>query len=179
MEIQSKTCNNCGEKKPLSEFYSRSPGSTGGRDYAGSLAGVSAECKVCVRAYAAARRKRLGPIHAKYMKDFDLRRKYGIGLDQFNQMFADQSGCCAICGRHQMEFAKGLVVDHDHKTGIVRKLLCPNCNAAIGMLGEDIGLLAKAIEYIQTHAASGGISKPTASGKVVENGAEKDDSPLH
>jgi hypothetical protein len=120
----------------------------------------------------------MGQAHVDYMKNFDLRKKYGIGLDDFNRMFKEQNGCCAICGRHQMEFRKGLVVDHNHSTGAIRKLLCPNCNAAIGMLGEDMVLFTKAMEYLKTHASSG-VCEPTASGKVAENGAEKDDSPLH
>jgi len=177
MSVLSKTCKECGEHKPLPAFYPRYPSSTGGKDYSGSLAGVSACCRICVKARAAERRKRLGVAHVNYMKNIDLRRKYGIGLEDFNKMFAEQRGRCAICERHQTEFARGLVVDHDHKTGAIRKLLCPNCNAAIGMLGENMVLFARAVEYLQTHAS--GVCEPTASGKVAENGAEKGHKPMH
>lgn len=178
MEIRSKTCRNCGETKPVSEFYSRSPKSTGGKDYAGSLAGISAVCRVCHRAYAAERRKKLGPIHAEYMKNFDLRRKYGIGIEQFNQMFADQNGRCAICGRHQTEFAKGLAVDHNHSTGAVRSLLCPNCNHGLGCFREDGVLLKKAIAYLEMHSTNNTMSSQAES-DIGENGGQSDAKSVH
>jgi hypothetical protein len=178
MEIRSKTCRNCGETKPVSEFYSRRPASTGGKDYAGSLAGISADCKVCHRAYAAARRKRLGSVHAKYMKDFDLRRKYGIGIDQFNKMFAQQDGRCAICGRHQTEFVKGLAVDHDHSSGAVRSLLCPNCNHGLGCFKEDGVLLKKAIAYLEVHSTNNTVSVQATSDAGV-NGGQSDPESVH
>lgn len=178
METQTKTCNVCGETKPLAAYYPRSPASTGGRDYAGSLSGVSAACRVCVKARAADRRKKLGKAYVEYMKEFDLRKKYGITLAQFNKMFAEQNGCCAICGRHQTEFVKGLAVDHDHATGAIRQLLCPNCNHGLGCFQDNIGLFAKAVEYLQKHAAAAA-SAPTASSKDAENGAEKSLGSMH
>jgi len=113
------------------------------------------------------------------MKDIDLRRKYGFGIERFNEMFAAQNGCCAICGRHQTEFVKGLAVDHDHDTGAIRQLLCPNCNVGLGSFRDNIGLLAKAIKYLETHAAQGGDGKPAASGKDAKNSAERDTGPVH
>lgn len=178
MGTQTKTCNVCGETKPLAAYYPRSPASTSGKDYAGSLSGVSAACRVCVKARAADRRKQLGQAYVDYMKDFDLRKKYGMSLAQFNEMFASQNGCCAICGRHQTEFVKGLAVDHDHSTGAIRDLLCPNCNHGLGCFQDNIGLFMKAVEYLQKHAGSPA-NAPAASSKDIENGAEKDDSPLH
>jgi hypothetical protein len=146
-------------------------------DYSASLAGYSHNCKECDKRAAAERRERLGQVHVDYMKDFDLRRKYGIGLEQFNQMFAEQAGCCAICGKHQTEFVKGLAVDHDHATGTIRKLLCVNCNNGLGCFMDSIGLLHKAVEYLQSHA--NGVNEPTASGKVVVNSAQKGSKPVH
>jgi hypothetical protein len=76
-------------------------------------------------------------------------RKYGISIDDFNQMRESQQYRCAICGQGEEKFAKGLFIDHCHKTGKVRKLLCANCNAAIGMLQDDPRLLMIAAEYIK------------------------------
>ena len=61
-----------------------------------------------------------------------LKYEYGITLDDYNKMFNEQEGKCAICQRHQNELKKILYVDHDHKTGEVRGLLCKNCNVALG-----------------------------------------------
>jgi hypothetical protein len=173
MGTQTKTCRKCGETKPLSGFYTKT------RDgiRSESSSGYSSQCRECVRGTAAARRERLGQVHVDYMKDFDLRKKYGIGIEQYNKMFAAQKGQCVICGRHQTEFAKGLAVDHDHASGKIRQLLCVNCNNGLGCFMDSIGLLHKAVEYLQTHAD--GVSEPTASGKVAENGAEKGRGPMH
>ena len=179
METRSKTCRKCGDTKPISDFYVKSANSRQGRDYSASLAGYSGNCKSCDKQYAAEHRKRRGPEHALYMKDLDLRRKYGFGIERFNEMFAAQNGCCAICGRHQTEFVKGLAVDHDHSTGAIRQLLCPNCNVGLGAFRDNVVLLAEAIKYLETHAAAGGDGKPAASGKGAKNSAERDLGPVH
>jgi len=63
-------------------------------------------------------------------------------------MFEEQNGCCAICKKHQIEFKKKLHVDHNHKSGQVRGLLCHNCNLAIGRLQESPTIIASALEYV-------------------------------
>ena len=68
-----------------------------------------------------------------------LRRDYGISLDEYNVMLAEQDGRCAICGKTPEEntvIAKALAVDHNHDTNVVRGLLCANCNVAVGFI-ED------------------------------------------
>lgn len=78
-----------------------------------------------------------------------LKKKYGISLEEFNQMVEKQNGCCAICGKHHSEnFMQSLCVDHDHKTGRVRGLLCRRCNAGIGNLNDSIQLLQNAVAYL-------------------------------
>lgn len=59
-------------------------------------------------------------------------QKYGITAEQYNQMFATQDGVCAICGRPPK--TKRLHVDHDHKTGKIRSLLCMMCNTKLGII---------------------------------------------
>jgi len=61
-------------------------------------------------------------------RDLYLRRKYGITLKQYNLMLKSQGDSCDICRKHKSEFAKSLAVDHNHKTGKVRGLLCFYCN---------------------------------------------------
>lgn len=77
----------------------------------------------------------------------DIRRKYGITMDQLKQMWISQEGKCAICGE-KFKNKKDMNVDHNHKTGKVRQLLCMNHNLLLGHCGEDIGILLKAIEYL-------------------------------
>ena len=52
-------------------------------------------------------------------------------------MFKEQYGCCAICGKHQSELKKALAVDHDHRTGKVRGLVCNMCNYLIDIYEKD------------------------------------------
>jgi hypothetical protein len=73
---------------------------------------------------------RLEEEHAAKMKNRDayLRRTYGITLDQYNELLASQDGHCACCPFTPKEGQLPLNVDHDHKTGFVRGLLCWKCN---------------------------------------------------
>lgn len=83
----------------------------------------------------------------------NLKRHYGLSLEDYQQMLASQGGGCAICASPHSKRPKmpRLVVDHDHKTGKVRGLLCSPCNVALGMLGDNLDLLTKAREYLKSH----------------------------
>ena len=76
-------------------------------------------------------------------------KEYGITLDEYNEMFAEQNGCCAVCEKHQIEFKDSLSVDHCHETGDVRGLLCFKCNTGIGKLGDNIEGLERALKYLK------------------------------
>lgn len=82
-------------------------------------------------------------------KAASLRRFYGITIEEYETMVNAQNGNCAICGRNKSEFKTSLHVDHDHKTGKIRGLLCSNCNSGIGNLRDDVSLLKKAINYLE------------------------------
>jgi len=57
-------------------------------------------------------------------------------LINYNQLLVEQNNCCAICSRHKSNFKRDLDVDHCHKTGKVRGLLCVPCNTSMGLLQE-------------------------------------------
>lgn len=83
----------------------------------------------------------------EHTKDLYLKRKYGISLGTYNTMFKNQNGSCAICKKPQSNFKKALSVDHDHKTGEVRGLLCFYCNKfVIGRHTKESVL--KLIQYL-------------------------------
>ena len=82
------------------------------------------------------------------VKDYALRQKYGISIEEYEQMLATQGGRCAICG----ESSKRLVVDHCHETGSVRSLLCNRCNLSLGAFEDNVDILMSAIEYLNRHA---------------------------
>jgi hypothetical protein len=75
--------------------------------------------------------------------------RYGITPEVYQRMFDDQGGCCKICARPSIEFKKGLAVDHCHRSGSVRALLCPNCNMMLGNAKENIETLRSAISYLE------------------------------
>lgn len=84
----------------------------------------------------------------KYFKNLDkmYRTKYNISLEDYKSMSIAQNNRCIICGRTSK---KRLVVDHDHKTGAVRGLLCNYCNTGLGSFMDNISFLESAIQYLK------------------------------
>jgi hypothetical protein len=76
-------------------------------------------------------------------------KKYGLTDDEYQSMVSRQSGCCAICGNP--EEGRQLAIDHDHRTGEVRELLCFRCNNGLGCFQDNPGLLSAAIDYLTKH----------------------------
>ena len=77
-----------------------------------------------------------------------LQRLYGLSKDDYAAMLARQGGVCAICGRSPAVQRRRLGVDHDHRTGRIRGLLCSGCNAGIAGLREDPEIFAAALRYL-------------------------------
>jgi hypothetical protein len=110
-------------------------------------------CKACYVKTAAAYQK-ANPEKTKiWDQRKHYRRKYNISHVEYEAMFEQQNGVCAICQQAETHVGRSgqvvpLAVDHDHKTGSVRALLCFNCNTGIGKLNDDPRLLRAAAEYI-------------------------------
>jgi len=66
-------------------------------------------------------------------------------------MFKKQKGKCAICRNLQGKNKRRMDIDHDHKTGKIRELLCNSCNKAIGYFKENTTVLESAIIYLKKH----------------------------
>lgn len=85
----------------------------------------------------------------KNKRNFD---RYGITEEQFNAMYEEQQGKCFICGIEAEASVKNtLFIDHCHKSGKVRKLLCHGCNCALGYFKDDPTVLRKAAEYVEQY----------------------------
>ena len=74
-------------------------------------------------------------------------------MDEYIQKLTEQQNTCAIChsttpGQNNI---KRFSVDHCHKTGKIRGLLCSNCNKGIGLLGDSILILEAAVEYLKNY----------------------------
>lgn len=136
----------------------------------------SGSCKVCTKASSARRakeqpgrvreqangrrkrwRRRLTPeAKREFDRKYNLRRALrvcGITMERYEAMLADQGGLCAICKGAPFGKGERLHIDHDHKSGKVRALLCGNCNTALGLLDDDPDTFSAAIEYLARHAA--------------------------
>ncbi|MFN9951760.1 MAG: endonuclease VII domain-containing protein, partial [bacterium] len=83
----------------------------------------------------------------QYQRTSNLRKNFGLSMDEYEEMLAKQNNLCAICEKpetfihHQTKEPARLAVDHCHKTNKVRKLLCKSCNTALGLFKDDIGVM--------------------------------------
>ena len=100
--------------------------------------------------------------HTKYLKNYRKNNKdsvkncklikaYGITIDDYNKLYGLQDGKCAICGTDKTHNGTALAVDHNHKTGNVRGLLCSKCNTGLGCFKDSEALMQKAITYLNNH----------------------------
>lgn len=80
-----------------------------------------------------------------------IQKSYGLSPEQYQLLTEVQNNLCAICFRPPIGNVKVLSVDHDHKTGKVRGLLCQPCNRALGFLREDIEIITRLLEYVKKH----------------------------
>ncbi len=126
-----KTCSKCGKKKSKASFYRDAQKSSGFRP----------DCKTCVNEKSASWSKR-NPEKRRII----LRRYlYGVSDKEYNVLLKKQHKSCKICKKKDK---RRLGIDHDHKTGKVRGLLCQKCNAGLGMFLDNIDSLRAAIKYL-------------------------------
>ena len=117
--MQTQICRVCRTEKPLSDYYLRSNDR------------YRKECKECI--IERQRYRKLGVCNAKY-----------------DEMLVAQKGMCAICNStlNSTRFTK-MAVDHNHRTGEVRALLCNNCNTALGLMKDSPLRLRSAAQYLE------------------------------
>jgi hypothetical protein len=136
--VETKVCCRCGKGKPTAEFW-KEPRH---RD------GFASLCKTCFEEGRKAYRK----ANPEKALNQSLRDRFGITLDEYKAKLLQQRGVCAICGHPETaafrDKIKMLSVDHNHKTGQIRGLLCDQCNRALGAAKEDPHILDSAIRYL-------------------------------
>ena len=87
----------------------------------------------------------------KKIRAKNLKKRYGISIEKYEQMLINQNYRCKICGSTDPGHKKKhFSVDHCHKTGKVRGLLCTSCNLALGYLKDDVIILKSCIDYFQS-----------------------------
>lgn len=78
--------------------------------------------------------------------------RYGINNAIYASLIKGQNYSCATCRRHASVFKRGLVIDHNHDTGVVRGLLCTGCNTALGHVLEKPEVLRALANYLEYYA---------------------------
>lgn len=107
-------------------------------------------CVACIKKSQMKRYFENRPKYAKYQLRTHLKSAYGLTMEQFEIMVKKQSGVCAICEKPCVVHGR-LSVDHNHKTGNVRGLLCKSCNAGLGHFYDDPALFRKAADYLESY----------------------------
>ncbi|WP_446214246.1 endonuclease VII domain-containing protein [Micromonospora sp. IBSANI012] len=125
-----KWCPDWEQIKPVEDFPSTTTKVSGRHSY----------CKPCHNARGKEIRQRL----YGGSREYHLRWRYGIGEKEFQELLAEQGGVCAICGGEDPQH-----LDHDHRTGWVRGILCFNCNGGLGQFRDSPTRLARAITYLR------------------------------
>ncbi len=133
-----KKCVKCKKEKPLSLFFKNCKAKDG----------LQWACKECDQNRHLKWKQDNPEEYKRRIKNTDLKRNYGITLIEYEKSKEEQKNSCYICS----EVTNDLVVDHCHISGKVRKLLCNNCNAGLGMYKDKPELLRKAAEYLEEHS---------------------------
>ncbi len=107
-------------------------------------------CKFCRKNYRAKNKMRIKNYrkkHSKAFKGYQLKAKFGITIAEYEALASKQKHKCAICDERLK-----LVVDHCHKTEIIRGLLCNKCNVGLGHFKDDVKIIESAIKYLEEHS---------------------------
>lgn len=112
--------------------------------------GLNAHCRACVKIYSDAHKASRGVAIKIRNKRNSLIRKYGITFETYMEMLEGQDFLCSIC-RTRPSDKNWFCVDHDHKTGKIRGILCMKCNAGIGQFGDSRERLLRAAIYLEAH----------------------------
>lgn len=112
-------------------------------------------CRPCQKTYSADNYAANRGLRLEAMNAYNLTKRFGMTVDDYDAMLAGQGGKCAICGATEGWYSPGagrskkLSVDHCHEGGQVRGLLCDLCNMGIGRFKHDPDLLRAAIGYLE------------------------------
>lgn len=124
-----RRCRRCDVLQPIREFYQHSRNSAGRMHI----------CRTCTKASAKRWRDENRERFIELRWRREIKTKYGITADDYERMLSEQDGRCAGCGSDSPGPRYGRVfnIDHCHRTGRVRGLLCDDCNLALGRMNED------------------------------------------
>jgi hypothetical protein len=137
--VLTKICNKCGTEKVLTDFHYNKRSKDNRLN----------QCKKCVNKKnqeykLKAKQDKTAWRRSQYSTEL---RKYGLTIEQYEELLDKQHGICAICDCEP--FFKKLSIDHNHITGKVRGLICNNCNIMLGNAFDDPTILIAAADYLK------------------------------
>ena len=161
----NKQCTKCKEVKDTELFMKRKDSKDGLRGWCRKCMQDNVEAcrKADPEKYIAVAQKaamKMGPRRLQSTKSWERAnprkvknkrlRIYKMTIEQYESLLLKQNDSCALCKKHKSELNKDLYVDHCHKTGKVRGLLCQKCNSGLGFLNDDPALCEAAITYLKS-----------------------------
>lgn len=134
-----KKCSACSKVKEDFEFYKdvQKPSK------------LTSKCKECLKTLKREEVKKRGVWDSDAQRNSRFKRVFGISLEDYNNLLAEQNHSCYICGKTEEENKKKLAIDHCHKTNKVRRLLCHHCNCALGMVDDKEEILISMLSYLK------------------------------
>ncbi len=148
----TKFCPTCEQTKSIEDFHNLRT----------RVDGKYGRCKECAlnASRKSNKRRKLFPDRVAKRKQGTVRSRlrcqWGMSIEEYNAMLANQNGACAICGNPSNQnthngYPARLAVDHSHETGVIRGLLCRTCNLGIGNFLDLPVLLEAAVAYLRAH----------------------------
>lgn len=137
-EQELKVCTKCNTAKEKKEFSARNT----------RPCKLASHCKDCCNKWRREYKQKMPHIYKEYEHQRGLKRNYQLSKKDYDNMLQSQKGNCACCDRPATTFKRRLHVDHDHKTGQVRGLLCTQCNPGLGYFEDSTKRLEMAIKYL-------------------------------
>lgn len=170
----SKVCSGCKLDKPLGEFYRHQNSKYGRASKCKQCVCIRVseyrtrndiQIKENKKKYAQENKEWLREKQRDYWRDperrdrlkeqhrsYKLAKRYGLSMEQYFSLLDRCNGACEICGatlsRDGANGTRRMAIDHDHNTGQVRGILCRACNTSVGVLGDDISGLKRALAYL-------------------------------
>jgi len=138
-----KTCTKCKQVRDAETEFAKNKRNADGLDR---------HCKFCHNLYYQEHKKEhkhYDRTHTAQRRASKLKTNYGMTQEDYNKMFAEQDGKCAICEIPQEQCKRAFAVDHDHVTGKPRGLLCYNCNHGLADFKDSPASLERAIKYLR------------------------------
>lgn len=105
-------------------------------------------CAACFGLYKNKSNREFRKKNRSWQRISNLKHQAKISLEDYNKILEFQNGVCAVCKKKCIT-GKNLSVDHNHKTGLIRGLLCSKCNKALGLLHESEELVLNLIDYMK------------------------------